>query len=436
MIVMKKSLARRVFLRGMGVSIALPLLDAMVPALTALAKTPANPKSRVGFVYVPNGMIMEQWTPSAAGDAFELTPLLQPLEPFQRQLTVFGHLSRPGDDADHALASAGWLSGVTALETEGENFRAGRTVDQIIAGRIGQDTPFPSLEIATEDFTGYVGGCSPGYACVYVNTLSWADATVPLPMEINPRVVFERMFGRAGTAEQRAARTKANRSVLDSIVTDLRDLERDLSARDRRRLDEYLHHIREIERRIRLAEATGLEDVEMTAPIGVPPSFDEHVSMMFELAALAYQTDLTRVFTFMMAREFSMRTYPELGVPEPHHAVSHHGNKPDQIARHAAINLHHMGHFVRFLERLQASEDGDGSVLDHSLIFYGAGMSNGNAHSAHPLPLAAVGGGLGTHQRFIDSAPRTPIGNLWVGVANRFGSGIDRLGESTGRIDL
>ena len=436
MIVTKRSLARRTFLRGMGVSITLPLLDAMVPALTALAQTPANPKSRVGFVYVPNGMIMEQWTPPSVSDTFELTPLLQPLEPFRRGLTAFGHLSRPGDDADHALASAGWLSGVTALETEGEDFKAGRTIDQVIAARIGQDTPFPSLEIATEDFTGYVGGCSPGYACVYVNTLSWADATTPLPMEINPRVVFERMFGRAGTAEQRTTRMRANKSVLDSITDDLRHLERELSPRDRRRLDEYLQHIREIERRIRLAEATGLEDVDITAPIGVPDSFDEHVSLMFELAALAYQTDLTRVFTFMMAREFSMRTYPELGVSEPHHAVSHHGNKPDQIARHAKINLHHIGHFAKFLERLHASEDGDGSVLDHSVIFYGAGMSNGNAHSPHPLPLVAVGGGLGTGQRFIDSAPRTPIGNLWVGVANRFGSEIDRLGESTGRIDV
>jgi hypothetical protein len=436
MFLTKKFLPRRTFLRGMGVSLALPLLDAMVPAATALAQTAASPKRRLGFVYVPNGMIMEHWTPAAVSDGFEFTPLLKPLEPFRNGLTVFGHLSRPGDDADHALASAGWLSGVTALETEGEDFRAGRTIDQIVAARIGQDTPFPSLEIATEDFTGYVGGCSPGYACVYVNTLCWADATTPLPMEINPRVVFERMFGRAGTTEQRTRRMRANQSVLDSIATDLHDLERDLSPRDRRRVDEYLQHIREIERRIRLAEATGSQNVELSAPVGVPATFDEHVSLMFELAALAYQTDLTRVFSFMMAREFSMRTYPELGISEPHHAVSHHGNKPEQIARHAKINLHHLGHFVRFLERLQASEEGDGSVLDHSVIFYGAGMSNGNAHSPHPLPLVSVGGGLGKRQRFIDSAPRTPIGNLWVGIANHFGSDIARVGESTGRVDV
>lgn len=436
MFVTKRALARRTFLRGMGVSIALPLLDAMVPAVTALAQTAANPKKRLGFVYVPNGMIMEQWAPPAISDDFEFTPLLKPLEPFRDRLTMFGHLSRPGDDPDHALASAGWLSGVTALETEGEDFRVGRTIDQVVAGQIGQDTPFPSLELATEDFTGFVGGCSPGYACVYVNTLSWADATTPLPMEINPRVVFERMFGRAGTAEQRVARMRANKSVLDSIATDLRDLERDVSQRDRHRLGEYVQHIREIERRIQLAETAGFEDIDLAAPIGVPASFDEHVSLMFELAALAYETDLTRVFTFMMAREFSMRTYPDLGIAEPHHAISHHGNKPEQIARHATVNLHHIGQFTKFLERLQASEDGDGTVLDHSVIFYGAGLSNGNAHSPHPLPLVAVGGGLGTRQRYIDSAPRTPIGNLWVGLANHFGSEIDRLGESTGRIHL
>lgn len=436
MFVTKRFLPRRTFLRGMGVSIALPFFDAMTPALTALAKTAASPKRRLGFVYVPNGMIMEQWTPPTVSDTFEFTPLLKPLEPFRDGLTVFGHLSRPGNDPDHALASAGWLSGVTALETEGEDFRVGRTIDQIVAARIGQDTPLPSLELATEDFTGFVGGCSPGYACAYVNTLSWANATTPLPMEINPRVVFERMFGRAGTTEQRMTRMRVNKSVLDSIATDLHDLERDLAARDRHRLGEYLQHIREIERRISLAEAAGFENLDLAAPVGVPASFDEHVSLMFELAALAYQTDVTRVFTFMMAREFSMRTYPELGVSEPHHAVSHHGNKPEQIARHAVINLHHMAHFVKFLERLQASEDGDGSVLEHSVIFYGAGMSNGNAHSPHPLPLVSVGGGLGTHQRFIDSAPRTPIGNLWVGVANRFEAELDRLGESTGRVDV
>jgi hypothetical protein len=436
MFVTRQSLPRRTFLRGVGAAVALPLLDAMVPAFTAIVKTAAGPRRRLGFVYVPNGMIMEQWMPAAAGHDFELTPLLRTLEPFKESLVVIGNLSRPGDDNDHAPASAGWLSGAIARETEGEDFRAGRTIDQIVAAQIGQDTPFPSLELATEDFTGYVGGCSPGYACAYVNTISWADATTPLPMEINPRVVFERMFGRAGTSGQRQARLRTNKSVLDSITGDLKDLGRGLSARDRSRLDEYLQHIREIERRIERAEAAGSADVDLDAPIGVPASFDEHVDLMFDLLAVAYEADMTRVFTFMVAREFSMRTYPGLGLSEPHHAISHHGNKPEQIAKHAKINQHHLGKFARFLERLQSTPDGDGTLFDHSLIFYGAGMSNGNAHSAHPLPLAALGGGVGKGHRFITAAPRTPVGNLWVGVANQFGSEVASLGVSTGEVSL
>jgi hypothetical protein len=435
MFVTKLSLPRRSFLRGVGAAVALPLLDAMVPAFTAIAKTAANPKRRLGFVYVPNGMIMEQWTPPAAGD-LTMTPLLAPLEPFKDSLVVVGNLSRPGADNDHAVSSAGWLSGAIAKETEGEDFRAGRTIDQIVAQQIGQDTPFPSLELATEDFTGFVGGCSPGYACAYVNTISWADATTPLPMEINPRVVFERMFGRAGTSAQRQTRMKTNKSILDSISTDLEDLERDLSTRDRNRLDEYLQHVREIERRIERTEAAGSADVSLDAPIGVPASFEEHVDLMFDLLGVAYQTDMTRVFTFMMAREFSMRTYPELGISEPHHSISHHGNKPELIARHASINLHHLGKFARFIEKLRSTNDGDGTLFDHSLIFYGAGMSNGNAHSAHPLPLAALGGGVGKGNRFIQAAPRTPVGNLWVGVANQFGSEVTMLGESNGQLSL
>jgi hypothetical protein len=432
----KTSLPRRTFLRGVGAAVALPLLDAMVPAFTAVARTAATPKRRLGFVYVPNGMIMEQWTPATVAHDFELTPLLSTLEPYKDSLVVIGNLSRPGDDNDHAVSSAGWLSGAIAKETEGEDFRAGRTIDQIVARQISQDTPFPSLELATEDFTGFVGGCSPGYACAYVNTISWADATTPLPMEINPRVVFERMFGRAGTSAQRRARMQTNKSVLDSISADLEDLQRGLSARDRTRVDEYLQHVREIERRIERTEAAGSADIELDAPIGVPSSFDDHVDLMFDLLAVAYQADMTRVFTFMMAREFSMRTYPDLGISEPHHAISHHGNKPEQIARHAKINQHHLRRFARFLDKLRATPDGDGTLYDHSLIFYGAGMSNGNAHSAHPLPLAALGGGAGKGRRFIAAAPRTPIGNLWVGVANHFGSDISSLGISNGRMSL
>ena len=437
MFITKVSLPRRTFLRGLGATVALPLLDAMVPALTVTAKTAANPQRRLGFVYVPNGAIMEQWTPATAGSGFAFTPILKPLESLRDRVVVVSNLTRPGRDPDHALASSGWLSGATAKETEGQDFHVGTTVDQIVAKQIGQETPFPSLEVATEDFAGYVGGCSPGYACAYVNTLSWATPTTPIPMEINPRVVFERMFGRAGTMAQRLARMRTNRSVLDSITADLAQLERGLAARDRVRVGEYLDNIREIERRLERMEArSNTGEIGFDAPIGVPASFTEHVGMLFDLLTVAYQSDLSRVFTFMMAREFSMKTYPDIGVAEPHHSVSHHQNKPAQIALHAKINVHHLQQFARFVEKLHATPDGDGSLLDHSLIFYGAGLSNGNTHSPYPLPMLAVGGGVGKGDRHLQAPKETPIGNLWLSVANQFGSPITSLGESTGRVEL
>ena len=434
MFITKMSLPRRTLLRGLGATVALPFLEAMVPALTATAQTAANPRRRLGFVYVPNGVILDQWANVDADMTFG--PILKPLEAFRSRSVIITNLSRPGTDTDHALASAGWLSGATAVETEGQDFRAGTTIDQVVAKQIGQDTPFPSLEVATEDFTGYVGGCSPGYACAYVNTLSWATPTTPLPMEINPRVVFERMFGRAGTPAQRAARMRTNQSILDSITVDFAHLDRRLAARDRARLGEYLDHVREIERRIERIEQRQNTDLTLDAPIGVPASFDEHVGVLFDLLALAYQTDVTRVFTFMMAREFSMKTYPDIGVSEPHHEVSHHQNKPAQIAKHAAINIHHAGQFAKFIAKLDAMPDGDGSVLDHSLIFYGTGLSNGNIHSAYPLPLLALGGGVGKGGRHLQAPAESPIGNLWVGVANQFGSPITKLGDSNGRLEL
>jgi hypothetical protein len=437
MFIRKLSLPRRTFLRGMGATVALPLLEAMVPAMTATGLTAANPQRRVGFVYVPNGVIMDQWTPATIGSGFAFTPILKPLEPFRDRVVVVSNLSRPGADPDHALASSGWLSGATAKETEGQDFHVGTTIDQIIAKQIGQETPFPSLEVATEDFAGYVGGCSPGYACAYVNTLSWATPTTPLPMEINPRVVFERLFGRPGTSAQRLARMRTNRSVLDSITTELTQLESGLAARDRVRIDEYLDNIREIEGRIQRLEArSNTGELGFDAPIGVPESFTEHVGLLFDLLTVAYQSDLTRVCTFMMAREFSMKTYPDIGVAAPHHSVSHHQNKPAQIAQHAAINVHHVQQFAKFIEKLQATADGDGSLLDHSLIFYGAGLSNGNIHSPYPLPMLAVGGGAGKGHRHVQAPPQSPIGNLWVSVANQLGSPITSLGDSTGRVDL
>jgi hypothetical protein len=434
MYISRISIPRRTFLRGAGAALALPFLDAMVPSLTASAQTAAAGARRVGFVYVPNGAILEQWTPADAGAGFQFTPILEPLEPFRRHVTVVSNLFRPGLDPDHAPSSAGWLSSAVAKETEGQDFRAGTTIDQVIARQIGQETPFPSLEVATEDFTGYVGGCSPGYACTYVNTLSWATPSSPLPLEINPRVLFERLFGQPGTPEERLARLRTRRSMLDSVASDLRRLEQRIGEGDRQRLGRFLDHIREIERRIERTEERSDQLALTDAPIGIPPSYEEHVTLLYDLLAVALQSDLTRVFTFMMAREFSMRTYPEVGVSEPHHSVSHHQNKPDKIALHAAINRYHVQLFSRFIEKLAAIEEGDGSLLDRSLIFYGAGMGNGNTHSPLSLPLLAIGGEYAGDRHV--PADEVPIGNLWVGVARRFGSQVEALGESTGILEL
>ena len=438
MFITKKHIPRRTFLRGVGATLALPLLDAMVPARTLLAQTAANPQRRLGFVYFPNGAVMDQWIPAQSGSNIQLSPILKCLEPYQNQVVVVGNLARAGTTiGDHAVAAAGWLTGVYAKQTEAQDVLAGVTIDQIVAKQIGQDTPFPSLEVATEDFTGFVGGCTPGFSCAYMDTISWATPTTPLPMEINPRVVFERMFGRPGTAEQRRQRMKRNKSVLDSIADDASALQRDLGARDRARLTEYLEYIREIERRIQRTEAQNSTSVTtIDAPLGIPEVFEEHVALMFDLLAAAYQADITRVFTFMMSREASQRTYPQVDVDEPHHTISHHGNDPEKMARNARINIFHAQQFGKFVEKLHKTPDGDGSLLDHSLVFYGAGMGNGNAHATDPLPLVAVGGGVGTGNRHILPAPRTPVGNLWVDIAHKFGAPIDRLGASTGRLEL
>jgi hypothetical protein len=437
MFISKMSLPRRTFLRGMGATVALPFLEAMVPAFTATAKTAANPPLRFGAIYIPHGAIMERYRPAATGRGFEFSPILKPLEPLREHIVVVSNLDRPGNDDSHATASAAWLSGAIAKKTEGQDFQLGTTVDQVIAKRIGQDTPFPSIEVATEDFTGYVGGCSPGYACAYMNTISWSSPTAPVPMEINPRVVYERLFGRPGTSAQRVERRREDASVLDSIKEDLGDLERGLGSRDRTRLGEYLDNIREIERRIERTEAHNSSDVTVPdAPIGVPQAYAEHVGLLFDLMSVAYQADLTRVFTFMMAREASMKTYPEIGITEPHHTISHHREKPDVKMAHASLNTYHMSLFAKFVEKLRATPDGDGSLLDHALIVYGSGMSNANVHGPYPLPLVAVGGGAGQGHRHVVVPEHTPLGNLWVTVADIFGCHENTFGESSGGIDL
>ena len=436
----KKALPRRTFLRGTSAAIALPLLDSMFPALTPLAKAAALPRLRFGVAYFPNGAIMQQFTPKAVGEGFEFTSILKPLEPFRDHLAVVTNLTRshPGSQVgDHAVSCAGFLTGVWPKRTEAEDVLANTTIDQIVAQQIGQETPLPSLEMATEDFTGYVGGCSPGFSCAYMNTISWSTPKTPLPMETNPRAVFERLFGEPGGAGQRLARLKKQRSILDSISEDAKDLERALGPRDRARLGDYLDNVREIERRIQRSEARGAAEVTTPdAPIGTPDSFEEHVGLMFDLAAAAFEADVTRVFAFMMSRELSQRTYPQIGVGEQHHSVSHHLNNPDKMAQVVKINTYYVGMYARFLEKLRAAQDGDGSVLDHSLLVYGAGMADSNGHATDPLPMVLTGGGAGKGPRHIQLPVRTPIGNLWMNVAEKFGASLPSFGDSTGKVDV
>ena len=439
MFITKLSLPRRTFLRGMGAALGLPLLESMVPALTAAAKTAANARPRVGFVYVPHGVIMDEWTPKTAGADFDFTPILKPLEPFRASVTVVSNLSAPlQNTGSHAAAAGSWLTGVAPKRTDGPDFRAATTIDQLIAQHLGQDTTFPSLEVATEDFTGLVGACDPGYSCNYMNTLVWQTPTTPLPMEINPRVVFERMFGGGATREERIARIHADESVLELVKADLADLERNLGAADRTRLDEYLTHVHEVERRIQLTEQQAGSELPIpTAPIGVPESFEVHAQLLYELLALAYEADLTRVFTFMTAREVSQRTYPQIGVPEPHHTISHHGNKPDKIADHAKINNYHVQLFAKFIDRLRSTPDGDGSLLDHSLIVYGSGMSNGNGHTPSPLPFAMAGGlrGRVKGNRHV-VLPEQSSANALLTIGRLVGVEMESFGGSTGPADL
>ena len=438
MLITKRRLPRRTFLRGIGTTLALPLLDAMVPALTATARTAAQPTPRAGFVYVPHGVILNQWTPAAATPGFDLPAILQPLEPFRDALTVVSNLARPEALVlqDHACTGS-WLTGVPPKRTEGSDFLAARSIDQVIAGSIGRDTMFPSLEVATEDFGSLLGACMSGYSCAYMNTLSWETPTKPLPMEINPRVLFERMFGWESTNAQRLARMQADRSVLDVVTEDLSDLSRVIGRRDRTRLDEYLANVRETERRIQQAERRATRELPVpAAPIGIPESFEEHASLMFDLLALAFQTDQTRVFTFMLCREFSVRTYPNLGVTDPHHTVSHTQNRPALIAAHTKVNTYHVQLFARFLERLRSTPDGDGSLLDHSTILYGSGMGDGNIHAPSPLPIALVGGSRLTGGRHVVTAEKTPLPNLLLALAHRFGVETPSFGASTGAISL
>jgi hypothetical protein len=438
MFITKMSLPRRTFLRGMGVTLALPLLESMVPAFTATAKTAAKPTRRFGAVFVPLGERPGFWTPKTVGADFEFTPILKPLEPFRNSMTVVSELCDPLDG--HATTVAAWLSGVIPKRTIAEDVHNGITIDQVIAKQIGQDTVFPSLELATEDFTGYIGGCDTQYACAYMNTLSWASPTQPLPMEINPRVTFERMFGRAGSSTQRLAHMQTDRSILDSVKDDVKDLEGGLGSRDRVRLSDYLENVREIEKRIQRAEKQATTEVRVPdAPIGVPEAFEEHVTLQFDLLALAFEANITKVFTFMMSRDASQRVYPNLGIAEPHHSMSHHGNNPEKLANLVKLNTYHASLFAKFVKKLNDTPDGDGSLLDHSLILYGSGMSESDTHSRLNVPVALLGGAadLVKGNRHIQTAKETPLANVMLDLANKFGCELDKFGtQSTGRVEL
>jgi hypothetical protein len=438
MMITKKAIPRRTVLRGIGATVALPLLEGMIPAASALAQTPAAPRPRYGFIYVPHGSIMSQWTPNEDGANFEFSPILKPLERYRQHVTVLTGFRHTGENG-HSPSTAMWLSGT--FPPKGTVVRLGKTVDQIIASTIGQTTAFPSMELATEDHSSHLGSCAGDFLCSYMSTISWASETTPLPMEINPRVVFERMFGGdRATPEERQARLERNTSILDAVRESARDLQRGLGPKDRTRLGEYLDNVREIERRIVQAEQqrteSGLE-VPLT-PVGVPENWEEHVKLMFELQAIALQGDLTRVLSFMLARELSTLSYPQIGVADGHHPVSHNNNVPEQVAKKAAIDIYHLELFTAFLDRLKATPDGDGSIFDQSLFLYGSGMSNGNVHDHVNLPTLLVGGAAGRVKgnRHIRVAESTPLSNVMIGLCEVAGLPIEKFGESSGRLQL
>jgi hypothetical protein len=439
-IVTKTHLHRRTFLRGMGVTMALPLLDAMVPAQTALAKTAAAPLSRVGFIYLPHGAIMDQWTPATEGKGFEFTRILKPLEPFRNYVSVVSGLHHRAADttAVHSLSPTTWLSGVRPKPTQGIDAYAGITADQIAAQHIGQDTPLPSIELATEDHSDLLGACDRDYGCIYMNTLSWRTHTTPQPMEINPRKVFERMFGQGGTAAQQAQLRREEHSILDEITVEATGLKSKLGPKDQATVNDYLDSVREIERRIQRAEnQTARADLKLPAePVGIPFDFEEHVNLMYDLLTLAYQANITRVGSYMVAREVSNRTYPQVGVPDGHHATSHHQNRPDKIEKLVKIQLYHIGLFARFLKNMQNTPDGDGSLLDHSVLLFGSNMSNSNLHNHFPLPNVVAGGACGAMKggQHIKCVDHTPMTNLLLAMLDKSGVPLEKLGDSTGPI--
>jgi hypothetical protein len=436
----KTHLSRRAVLKGVGVSLALPLLESMIPARTALAQTAAAaPRTRFAAIYFPHGAIMPKWLPATDGAGFELSDILQPLKPFAGKFNVVSDLELKlaygsGATANHNRSAAAYLS--ASFAKTGAKPELGITIDQVIARKIGQDTPLPSLELMIEE--GSVN-CGDGLSCSYRDTISWQGQHSPLPMQNNPQVVFERLFGDGNTAEERAARRAQSLSLLDSVVGEASSLQRRLPAGDRTRLDQYLTDVREIERRIQRAGQALSDDLEVPpAPTGIPTDVEEHIRLMYDLQLLAWQADITRVSTLLMAKELSNAVYPKSGIRDAFHILSHHSNVQQNKDRFAVLNTYHVGLFAYFLNKLQSTPDGDGTLLDHALVLYGSGMSDGNQHNHTDLPIIVAGGASGKLKggRHIRHPKNTPMANLLVSVLHTFGVEGDAFGDSTGRVDL
>jgi len=441
MISTKKALSRRAVLRGIGTAIALPLLDAMVPALTRAQNTPAKPVRRFGVVYHPNGVIYDKWLPKGAGTEFELSPVLSPLEPFREKLVVITGLYSDQAEAlgdgggDHSRASGTYLTGihVKRSDTVVEN---GISMDQIAAKAFERETQLSSLQLTVDD-ASLVGACDVGYSCAYSSTLSWLTPTLPLMAENNPRVVFERLFGTNDSTESRvrAARLQQDRSILDSVTDRVKTLQRKLDPRDSRKVEDYLASLRDVERRIQKAEEQSSKEVgSIERPQGIPDGFEPHVALLYDLQLLAFQSDLTRVTTFMYGREQNGRPYPQIGVPEPHHPLTHHQNQPEKMDKCARIQTYHVRLFADYLEKLRTTPDGDGSLLDHVILLYGGGISHSDRHTHGPLPTLVVGGGAGTIKggRHLIYPEHTPLTNLQLTLLGNLGVPTAKLGDSTG----
>jgi hypothetical protein len=441
MVITKRALARRTFLQGLGAGIALPFLDAMVPALGAAS---VGPVQRLGFFYVPNGMFLPNFHPAGdGGSTFAFTPVLKPLEPFRDRVTVVSGLSNQGvispneGGGVHTRAHGGWLNGVLPKRTEGADITAGKTIDQYAADRLGADTPLRSLELTTES-NFMVGNCENGYSCAYLNSTSWRTPSTPLPHERDPRVVFQRLFGDGGSVGARLQQMHKDRSLLDSVTESFSRLERRLGVGDRRTVSDYLDAVREVERRIQRAEqnnaSSPLPTVEQ--PAGVPDEYDEHAKLLMDLLMLAYQADITRVSCMQIARESSTRTYPFIGVPEPHHPVSHHQNDPHNIQQKTKIDTYHLSLFARLVEKMAGAADGDGTLLDHTMFLYGAGMGDGDHHTPVDLPVVLAGAGCGRLKggRHLKYALNTPFMNLGLTLLDKVDVNLPSIADSTGRL--